>query len=49
VIDGIEKGVLVRRTYERDAPVYQWFAIPALVGLAAAFALRAIPVFVDQT
>lgn len=48
-IDGIEKGVLVRRTYERDVPVYRWFAIPALVGLAAAFALRAVPAMVDQT
>ena len=48
-IDAIEKGVLMRRTYERDAPVFQWFAIPSLITLAAAFALRAVPAFVDQT
>jgi Ca-activated chloride channel family protein len=48
-IDGIEKGVLVRRTSEHDAPVYDWFAIPALICLAGVFALRAVPAFVDQT
>jgi Ca-activated chloride channel family protein len=48
-IDAIEKGVLVRRTSEHDAPVYQWFAIPALICFVGAFALRAVPAFVDQT
>jgi Ca-activated chloride channel family protein len=48
-IDGIEKGVLLRRTYERDAPVFQWFAIPALIALATAFMLRAVPALIDQT
>jgi len=48
-IDSIEKGLLTSRVYVRDVPVYQWFAIPALVALAAALALRAIPYFVDQT
>jgi Ca-activated chloride channel family protein len=48
-IDSIEKGLLTSRVYVRDAPVYQWFAIPALVALAAALALRAVPYFVDQT
>jgi len=48
-IDSIEKGLLVSRVYVRDVPVYQWFAIPALVALTAALALRAIPYFVDQT
>jgi len=33
----------------RDVPVYEWFAVPALVALAAALALRSIPYFVDQT
>jgi hypothetical protein len=33
----------------RDAPVYHWFALPALVLLAVAFALRAIPFFLDYT
>ena len=48
-IDAIEKGVLVNRVHVRDEPVYQWFALPALALLVAAFALRAIPFFVDQT
>jgi len=48
-IDSIEKGLLTSRVYVRDVPVYQWFAIPALVALAAALALRAVPYFVDQT
>jgi Ca-activated chloride channel family protein len=48
-IDAIEKGVLVSQTYERDAPVYHWFAVPSLFCFAIAFALRAIPAFVDQT
>ena len=48
-IDTMEKGLLLSRVYVRDVPVYQWFAIPALVALAAALALRSIPYFVDQT
>jgi Ca-activated chloride channel family protein len=48
-IDSIEKGVLVSRSYVRDAPVYQWFALPALLCLAGAVGLRAIPYFIDQT
>ena len=48
-IDSMEKGLLVSRVYVRDVPVYEWFALPSLVALAAALALRAIPYFVDQT
>jgi Ca-activated chloride channel family protein len=48
-IDQIEKGLLVSRVYVRDVPVYQWFAIPALVSLIVAVSLAAIPYFVDQT
>jgi Ca-activated chloride channel family protein len=48
-IDSIEKGVLVSRTYEHDAPVFQWFALPSLICFAVAFGLRAIPAFIDQT
>ena len=33
----------------RDVPVYHWFAIPALICLALALTLRAIPFFVDRT
>ena len=48
-IDQIEKGLLVSHVYVRDVPVYEWFAVPALIALAAAIALRAIPYFTDQT
>ena len=48
-IDSMEKGLIVSRVYVRDVPVYQWFVIPALVALALALSLRAIPYFVDQT
>jgi Ca-activated chloride channel homolog len=48
-IDAIEKGVLVRRTVEHDAPVFQWFAIPALVALLVAFGLDGVPGLIDQT
>src|SRR5258707_12972441 len=48
-IDSIEKGVLVNRVHVRDEPVYQWFALPALVLMVAAVGFRAIPFFVDQT
>jgi Ca-activated chloride channel homolog len=48
-LDQIEKGVLVSRPFVRDAPVYQWFALPALLCLAAAIVLRAVPFFIDHT
>jgi hypothetical protein len=48
-IEQIEKGLLVSRVYDRDVPVFQWFAIPALVELVIAVSLRSIPYFVDQT
>lgn len=48
-IDTIEKGVLVSQTYQHDAPVFDWFAMPSLACLALAFAVRAIPAFIDQT
>jgi Ca-activated chloride channel family protein len=48
-IDAIEKGVLVNKVQVHDAPVYHWFAIPALLCLVVAMALRAVPYFVDQT
>jgi Ca-activated chloride channel family protein len=48
-IDSLEKGVLVGKVRLHDAPVYQWFALPALVVLIAAVGLRAIPFFADQT
>jgi Ca-activated chloride channel family protein len=49
MLDQIEKGVLVSKPFVRDAPVYHWFAVPALVCLAFAMALRAVPFFIDYT
>ena len=48
-LDRVEKGVLVSRPFVRDAPVYEWFALPALLSLAIAMALRAAPFFIDHT
>jgi Ca-activated chloride channel family protein len=48
-LDIVEKGSLVSKAYVHDAPVYQWFALPALLSLVAAMVTRAIPYFVDQT
>jgi Ca-activated chloride channel homolog len=48
-IDAVEKGFLVSRVTVRDSPVYAWFALPALLCLAGALALRTLPYFVDQT
>jgi hypothetical protein len=48
-IDSIEKGLLTSRVYVRDVPVFQWFAVPAIIALAAAVGLRAVPYFTDQT
>jgi Ca-activated chloride channel family protein len=48
-VDAIEKSTLVSRVFMHDVPVYQWFVIPALLCLAAAIGLRAVPYFVDQT
>ena len=48
-LDQVEKGVLVSKPFVRDAPVYDWFAVPALVCLAFAIVLRAVPLFIDFT
>ncbi len=48
-IDRLEKGSLSSKKYVRNAPVFDWFAWPALVLTAVAFSLRAVPFFVDLT
>jgi Mg-chelatase subunit ChlD len=48
-VDAVEKDLLVNTVTVHDAPVYQWFAIPALLLVAAALGLRAVPYFIDQT
>ena len=48
-IDQTEKQEIVSRRYERESPVFQWFAVPALVCLALAFGIAALPPFIDLT
>ncbi|MEW5984591.1 MAG: VWA domain-containing protein [Acidobacteriota bacterium] len=48
-IDGLEKGTLTSKVFERDVPVFHWFVIPALVCLALSLALGAIPHFANLT
>ncbi len=48
-IDTIEKGFLTNKVYVRDAPVYQWFAVPALLCLGMTVAFKAVPYFIDRT
>ena len=48
-IDSLEKGSLVQTRYVRNRPVFQYFAIPAVLLLCAVFAVRAVPYFVDIT
>jgi Ca-activated chloride channel family protein len=48
-IDAVEKGVLTSKAYVRDAPVAEWFAVPALLFFALTIGLTAIPYFIDVT
>ncbi len=48
-IDSLEKGLLTSKVYVRQAPVFQWFALPASVLLVAGVALRAVPYFASYT
>jgi Ca-activated chloride channel family protein len=48
-LDTLEKVFLASKVSTRNAPVYHWFAIPGMVLLALALALRALPYFVDLT
>lgn len=48
-VDSLEKGRLTSTAYVRNTPVFHWFAVPALVALVAAVALRAISFFADFT
>jgi Ca-activated chloride channel family protein len=48
-LETLEKGSLRTTSVTRNATVYQWFVLPALVLLAAALFLRAVPYFADFT
>jgi len=48
-IDAVEKGLLTSKTYTRDAPVAEWFAVPALLFFALTMALKAVPYSIDVT
>jgi hypothetical protein len=48
-LDALEKGSLVGRVSHRDVPVYEWFAVPALLLVGAGMTLRALPWWIDRT
>ena len=48
-IDSLEKGLVLQTEYIRNRPVYDYFVIPAILFLAAALVLRAVPYFIDLT
>jgi Ca-activated chloride channel homolog len=48
-IDALEKGTLVSRRTEHNAPVFEIFAGAAIVLMGAALLLRSLPYFVDLT
>jgi von Willebrand factor type A domain len=48
-IDSLEKGLVLQTEYIRNRPVYDYFVVPAILLLAGALALRAVPYFVDLT
>jgi len=48
-IDSLEKGLVLQTEYIRNQPVYDYFAIPAILLLAGALVVRAVPYFIDLT
>ena len=48
-LDGLEKGPLTTRLYQRDVPAFRGFALSALVLSLGAVALLAVPYFTDVT
>ncbi len=48
-LDTLEKGLLTNKVTIRNAPVYHWFVVPAILLLVAALVLRAVPFFADFT
>jgi von Willebrand factor type A domain len=48
-IDSLEKGLVLQTDYIRNRPVYDYFAIPAILLLAGALMFRAVPYFIDLT
>jgi Ca-activated chloride channel homolog len=45
-LDQVEKGYLTTKTYTRNEPVVQWFALAALAMLLIALGLRVLPIFI---
>ena len=48
-IDSLETGLVLQTEYIRNRPVYDYFVIPAILLLAGALLLRAVPHFIDLT
>jgi Ca-activated chloride channel family protein len=49
VLARLEKGRLAGTRFERNEPIFTWFAVPALVLVILALGFRAIPYFADLT
>ena len=45
-LDQVETGLLTTKTYTRNEPIVQWWALASLALLLAALALRVVPTFV---
>jgi len=48
-INKMEKGSIISKEYTRQIPIYQWFALSAVLLILGAVTLRAIPYFSDYT
>jgi hypothetical protein len=48
-LDTLEKSLVISQTHVNDEPVYQWFALAAVLLIGAALAVNAIPFFNEMT
>ena len=48
-LDTLEKSLVISQTHVNDEPVYQWFALAAVLLIGAALAVNAVPFFNEMT
>jgi Ca-activated chloride channel family protein len=48
-LDALEKSLVISQSHVANEPVYQWFALAAVLLIGAALALNAIPFFNEMT
>ena len=48
-MDALEKSLVISQTHVNDEPVYQWFALAAVLLIGAALAVNAVPFFNEMT